>query len=207
MRGTLTKLGSLVERLHPLVAAAGSLTVVMATLAAQSPVAAQEPITSFEQLSSRVAVGEKVWVTDTDGQVTHGRLDRLTSSDLTLNANGGRRFEAERISLIRHRQRDSVRNGALVGLGVGGGMATAWCIGALLDDSGDVDPKVECPEGVIFAGLGTLLGAAIDAIIPGKFSVVYRGATRPGPAQTRLSLEVVPVISPHRLMLMGVVRP
>jgi len=45
------------------------------------------------------------------------------------------------------RPRDSLKNGALIGLGSGGGMGAAWCIGAIADDSGDIDARVECAEG------------------------------------------------------------
>jgi hypothetical protein len=49
---------------------------------------------------------------------------------------------------------------------------------------------VECAEGlVVYAGLGTLLGAGIDAVIPGKMRVAYRA---PG-ATTRVS--IVPVVA------------
>lgn len=221
MRSTITG-SSVTANIRVLATWAGSLGLAAATLVA--PAAAQQPepsglkarsttsqpqesVATFDQLANRIAVGERLWVTDTDGHVTRGRLDRLTSSDLTLDANGTQRFEADGISLIRHRQRDSVKNGAFIGLGVGGGMATAWCIGALADDSGDIDAAVECSEGFIFAGLGTLIGAGVDAIIPGKLSVIYRATSGPGPAQAHRSLSVVPVISTHRFMLMGVVRP
>lgn len=166
----------------------------------------QEAVTTFDQLVNRVTIGEKLWVTDTEGRETRGRLEQLTTARLTLKANGTKLFEAASVSVIRHRQRDSVKNGALIGLGVGGGMATAWCIGALADDSGDLDPAVECSEGFIFAGLGTLIGTAVDAIIPGKLSVIYRASNAPAGSKARTSVSVVPIVSPHRFMLMGVVR-
>lgn len=173
--------------------------------AVAAPAAAQGPTTSFDQLARQVRVGDKLWVTSTDGHETRGRLEQVTATGLSVNSRGTKRFEAAEVSLIRQRQHDSVKTGALIGLGIGGAMATAWCIGAVLDDSGDIDPKVECPEGFIFAGLGTLIGAAVDAIIPGKLSVIYR-ANAPAASNARASLSVVPVIGPHRVMLMGVVR-
>lgn len=167
---------------------------------------AQEAAASFDQLSSRVTIGEKLWVTDSDGRETRGRLERLTTASLTLKANGTKLFDAASVNVIRHRQHDSVKNGALIGLGVGAGMATAWCIGALADDSGDLDPAVECSEGFIFAGLGTLIGTAVDAVVPGKLTIIYRASHAPAGSNARISLSVVPVVSMHRFMLMGVVR-
>ncbi len=190
------------RRISPLVSLA-AIAIVMLVMPA--PASAQEPLTSFEQLSSRVTIGDTLWVTDKDGRVTRGRLDQLTTGSLTLQTGRPKLFEAASINVIRQRQHDSVKTGALIGLGVGGAMGTAWCIGAVLDDSGDVDPKVECPEGLIFAGLGTLTGAGIDAIIPGRLTVIYRGQAPPASTR-RLSALFFPMISTHRVMLMGVIR-
>jgi hypothetical protein len=32
----------------------------------------------------------------------------------------------------------------LIGLGIGASLGTAWCIGAIADNSGDVNARVEC---------------------------------------------------------------
>jgi len=46
-------------------------------------------------------------------------------------------------------------------VGVGGAMGTAWCIGAVADDSAEIDARVECAEGfIVFPGLGALIGLA-----------------------------------------------
>jgi hypothetical protein len=85
---------------------------------------------------------------------------------------------------VRAREHDPLKNGMLIGLGVGAALGSAWCIGAIADDSGDIDARVECAEGaIVFPGLGTLIGLAIDAAIPGRMRLVYqtspsRGGTR-----------------------------
>jgi hypothetical protein len=82
----------------------------------------------------------------------------------------------------------------LIGLGIGGGMGTAWCIGAIADDSGDIDAPVECAEGfTVFPGLGALIGLVVDAVIPGKMRVVFQPSVPP--RASRASLIVVPVVS------------
>ena len=73
-------------------------------------------------------------------------------------------------------------------------MATAWCIGAAVDDSGDINARVECAEGfTVFPGLGALIGMAVDAVIPGRAHVVYE-APRRGVA-SRMSVTVYPLFS------------
>jgi hypothetical protein len=92
------------------------------------------------------------------------------------------------------RDRDSIKNGMLIGLGVGAGMGTAWCIGAIADDSGDIDARVECAEGfTVFPGLGALIGLAVDAIIPGKMRVIYEAS--PSPEISRPRVLMTPLLS------------
>jgi hypothetical protein len=72
-------------------------------------------------------------------------------------------------------------------------MGTAWCVGAIADDSGDIDARVECAEGfTIFPALGALVGLAVDAVIPGRMRVVYQASPLQG---TSRGLTVLPLIS------------
>jgi hypothetical protein len=171
--------------------------VVLVALFAGMPlvVAAQEPVTSFDLLNTRLRPGDTVWVTDTQGLEIHGKIQSLSPRAVTLDAGGARTLAAADVSVIRERERDSVRNGTLIGLGVGGSLALAWCVGAVADDSGSERAGVECAEGlVVYAGLGTLLGAGIDAVIPGKMRVAYRAPGVTGAsATTRVS--ILPVVA------------
>jgi hypothetical protein len=95
---------------------------------------------------------------------------------------------------VRARAGDSLKNGALIGLGIGAGMGAAWCVGAVADDSGDIDARVECAEGfTVFPGLGALIGLVVDAAIPGRMRVVYQAS--PAREPSRATLMVVPVVT------------
>jgi hypothetical protein len=148
---------------------------------------AQDPVASFDALAGRLQLGQVIWVTDPTGREARGRLERLSSDELVLKSDGSRTFAAADVLRVRARERDSLKNGALIGLGVGGGMGTVWCIGAALDDSGDIDAPVECAEGfTVFPGLGALIGLAIDAVIPGKMRVIYEAPSSQEARRARL---------------------
>jgi hypothetical protein len=167
---------------------------VAAFLVIAAAASAQEPAASFDELARRIQVGQRIWVTDTTGHEAGGRLERLSSDALVLKAADLERFAASDVRQVRARERDSLKNGTLIGLAIGGGMATAWCVGAIADDSGDIDARVECTEGfAVFPGLGALIGLAVDAMIPGRGRVVY-GAAAPQGAP-RASVMVVPLVS------------
>jgi hypothetical protein len=132
-------------------------------------------------------------VTDQSGREVRGRLERLSRDGLVLEWDRQVTLAASDVRRVRTRDRDSLKNGTLIGLGVGGGLGTAWCIGAIADDSGDIDARVECAEGfTVFPGLGTLIGLAVDAVIPGKMRVIYE--TPPSP-DARVRLMVAPLVS------------
>jgi hypothetical protein len=151
------------------------LLVVVGFLATDATASAQEPASSFDALAGRIQVGQRLWVTDATGRDVRGRLERLSSAELVLRTSGLETFAVSDVRLVRARDRDSLKNGTLIGLGVGAGMGTAWCIGAIADNSGDIDARVECAEGfTVFPGLGALIGLAVDAVIPGPMRLVYQ---------------------------------
>jgi hypothetical protein len=168
--------------------------VLAAGVLAASTASAQEAAASFDALAERIQVGQLIWVTDTVGREVRGRLERLSHDGLVLRTNGLQMFAAPDVRRVRARDRDSLRNGTLVGLVIGGGLGTAWCIGAIADDSGDIDAGVECAEGfTVFPGLGALIGLTVDAAIPGKMRVVYQASPPRGAAGA--SVTVVPLFS------------
>ena len=158
---------------------------------------AQEPVTSFDQLGMRLKPGDRIWVTDAKGREVEGRIERVWADALTVETEPPSTFPARDVSLIREARPDSLRNGTLIGLGVGGGLAAAWCLGAATSHSPSVSAGAECAEGlIVFGGLGTLLGLVIDAAVPGKGLVVYRAPGASGaPGHARLS--IAPVITPR----------
>lgn len=170
------------------------LLAVAGFLATATAASAQESAASFDTLAERIQVGQVIWVTDTRGREVRGRLERLSSDGLVLRTNDLEMFGTPDVRRVRARDRDSLRNGTLVGLAIGGGIGTAWCIGAIADDSGDINAGVECAEGfTVFPGLGALVGLIVDAAIPGKMRVVYQ-ASSPR-ATSRAILTVVPSFS------------
>ena len=173
------------------------LLPVAGFLATATVASAQESAASFDTLAERIQVGQLIWVTDTRGREVRGRLERLSSDGLVLRTNGLELFGAPDVRRVRARDRDSLRNGTLVGLAIGGGLGTAWCIGAIADDSGDINAGVECAEGfTVFPGLGALVGLAVDAAIPGKMRVVYQPSPPQGSPRARLT--IVPSFSRRR---------
>ena len=168
-----------------------TIFVVLIAIVAPAMAHAQECVASFDQLGTRLKPGDTVWVTDAQAREVKGKIQRLSPDALTLDANGPRTLACRDVSIIRDRPRDSLKSGTLIGLGIGGGLAAAWCIGAV---AAEENPSVECAEGfVVFGGLGTLLGLGIDAVIPGRMRVVYRAPGSGGAASARLS--IAPVVT------------
>jgi hypothetical protein len=119
------------------------LLLVAGCLATAPAASAQPAAASFEALAGRLQIGQQVWVTDGTGREHRGRLEQLSSDGLVLRANGAETFAAADVRRVRTRNHDSVKNGALIGLGIGAAVGTAWCIGAAADDSGNVNGRVE----------------------------------------------------------------
>ena len=168
--------------------------VVLATVlvAVSVRAAAQEPVKSFDQLNTRLKVGDTVYVTDAQGREIKGKIHSLSPDALTLGTDGSRTFAARDVSAIRERQRDSLKNGALIGLGVGGGLALVACL-SFAEGSGD---SGWCAAVLgVYGAVGAGIGVGIDALIPGQKRVAYRAPGATGSAQTRLS--VAPVITPR----------
>ena len=175
---------------------AGRSTVILVVALAAMPAlgAAQEPVTSFDQLNTRLKVGNEVWVTDAQGEDPwQDRTHHRRCADAERLQDDCRGV----VSLVRYRENDSLKNGTLIGLGIGGSLGLAWCLAAAADDSPRVSTGVECAEGFsVYGGLGTLLGLVIDAAIPGKMRVAYRAAGAPGASNNgRLSTGLI--VRPH----------
>ena len=138
-----------------------SVCAVLAPCLAQ----AQTATSSFEELRRVLNNGQTVVVTDTAGRRTKGTVSDVSTAppSIVLLAPQARTLAESTIAEIR--ATDSVRNGALIGGGVGVGLAL-WDY--LIDPS-------EPGNAAIFAvsiGLGTAIGAGIDALVKGK--VLYR---------------------------------
>jgi len=85
-------------------------------------------VSSFEQLQVLVKPGDNIYVTDTAGVTTKGRIEELSSSSLGLVVKGKRRDLTQTdVREIRQWRSDSARNGAMIGAAsVGGLIAVLW---------------------------------------------------------------------------------
>ena len=173
------------------------IAIILATaaaLAAPAPAAAQAPVTSFDQLNTRLKPGDTVWVTDGQGREVKGRINSLAPDSLGVDAGGFRTFSAGDVTMIHLREGDSLANGALIGLAVGGvgtglaclasadGRDEGWCVLAAL----------------VYGGIGTGIGVGIDALIPGKKLVAYRAPGTPGSSESRHArFSIAPLVTPR----------
>jgi hypothetical protein len=118
-----------------------------------SPCAAQTRVTSLDELRRELAEGDVITLVPATGQPVKGRVVRLGRDDLDV------RDITIRFDGIRslHRPRDSTRNGALLGAGIGAGFAGALFIYALAVDRNEIDEWGPIYAG--FAGVATGIGA------------------------------------------------
>ena len=159
--------------------------ILMVTICLSPSVArAQAPATSFADLRAVLKPGQTIVVTDANGQRIKGKVRDVALSPpaLVIAAPAPRTFTEGSITEIR--TTDSLLTGAILGGSIGAGLAL-WDY--LIDPS-------EPDNGAIFAvaiGLGTAVGAGIDALIDGS-RVLYRS----GQQQRRVT--VAPIATAHR---------
>jgi hypothetical protein len=166
-------------------------SLALVVILVPSPAPAQTPATSFVELRKILKDGQTVIVTDTRGQRSKGKVYGVALSPpaLEILAPKARTFLESSVAEIR--ATDGLRNGALLGASIGLGFAM-WDY--LIDPS-------EPGNAVIFTvaiGMGTAIGAGIDALIGGK--VLYR------PGQPRRSVTISPLATRARQGLFVSVR-
>jgi hypothetical protein len=166
---------------------------------------AEQPASSFYELRDHavVRVGDKIFLTDSEGDVIEGKIASLAWEDATLTLEnafkkrestlGARTFSEADIRRIEVEMNDSLANGALIGAAAGAGVILvpiafagggneyiggyeAWFLGA-----------------AIVAGAGAAIGAGIDAIIKERRLIFDATEHR-----SAWSLRVVPILSKHR---------
>jgi hypothetical protein len=158
---------------------------------------AQAATSSFDVLHRELGRGDEISVVR-EGESLTGRLVRIGERDLDIRIagpNGGRDVTIL-LNAIQslERRRDSVRNGALIGAGIGAGLFGTMFIYAAAVDRNEMDEWAPgyLAGGAVIVGLGAVLGAAIDALHskpPVRFD---RGAPRAA------KVRVVPVVSLRR---------
>ena len=152
-----------------------ALAIVLGVSAAAQ---AQQPAQSFDQLQVVARLGETITVTDTSGRDTRGMLADLTPASLVLIVDGMRRdFKEGDVDRVRQRRGDSLRNGALWGLGTGAVLGLVLAAFGAAADGGYADKATAIVPVVITGGLGSAVGVGVDAIIEGQ-QVIYTRTAR-----------------------------
>ena len=163
-----------------------TITLVLAAMAVTASIAQAQRVT-FDRLALRLNQGDAVIVTDSDGQVLRGQIVDLSSSTLSLETGGLRRdLDGGDISVIRHRERDSLMNGAAIGFASG----VAIIVG-LVARTGELSAADFVYASSLFGAAGAGIGAGLDALHE-ESRVIYRTA----PSNRRLA--VSPVVSRER---------
>jgi len=142
-------------------------------LAWASMAGAQTSVASLEDLQA-LGSAKTVTVIDTHAQKFQGTIADASESVLWLRiGNQIRRFQAAEIRTVNVRKEDSLKNGALLGAAVSGGLSSLM----FLDNECRDDPVCYKALGV-YTAAGALVGLAIDAMIHGT-TVVYRARSQP----------------------------
>jgi hypothetical protein len=139
-----------------------------------APASAQPRALTLDELGQELAPGDPVSLVQTGGEALTGQLLRVGVSDLTVRTSEQpttgqprRRLDVtipfDSIQSLE-RRRDSSRNGALIGAGIGAGFVGAMFARAVAIDRNEIDEwaPIYLGYGALFTGLGTLVGWAID---------------------------------------------
>jgi len=147
---------------------------------------------SFQELQLLVKPGDKVFVSDAQGVVTEGKITGLSSSKLSLKVKSSvRELSESDVSRIRQYRPDSLKNGALIGTGIGAGFALLGILSCNGDCEGSTGDLVGA--GLILTALGTGMGIGIDALVQHK-ELIYIGRSR-----VSLNLYTIrPIVTPTR---------
>jgi HAMP domain-containing protein len=139
-----------------------------------SPCIAQSRVTSLEELRRELAAGDFITVVPAVGQPVAGRLVRFGNVDLDVrlvNKCPARERCPQEVTIpltviqSLERPRDSTRNGAAIGAGIGLGFSGAMFVHALVVDRNEMDEWATSYAGAaaVSTGIGALIGWAIDA--------------------------------------------
>ena len=154
-----------------------ALVAVFAILAPRAA-SAQTVASSFEELRQVLKKGQTVVVTDASGQQVRGKVGDLSPSSLTVLIPEARTFGEGAVAEVRRPH--SWKKGALIGAGVGAGLAI-W------DYSIDPSEPGNAAVTAVAVGLGTAIGAGIDALVGKEGKLLYR------PRQRTFSLAISPL--------------
>ena len=170
-------------------------TLAVFIILAQGPAAAQTVANSFEELPKVLKNGQTVVVTDASGQRIKGKVADVSPSTFAVFIPEARTFAEGTIAEIRGP--DTLRSGALTGLGVGAGAGLAM-VAAMCADGPGCGPSVQVIS--VAAGIGAAIGVGIDALLNNRGRVLYRSR------QQTFSLTISPLAGKHRQGVLASVR-
>ena len=151
------------------------IMVAVVAILAPSLALAQTVASSFEELGQVLKKGQTVVVTDASGQQVRGKVRDLSPSSLTVLIPDARTFGEGAVAEVR--RPNSWKTGALIGAGVGAGLAI-W------DYSIDPSEPGNAAVTAFAIGLGTAIGGGIDALVGKGGKLLYR------PRQRTLTLAI-----------------
>jgi hypothetical protein len=167
-------------------------------LTAASGAQAQAIARSFDELRLKVAPGDAIYVTDTDGSERRARLLELSSSTLVLDfGRDSRTFTERDVQRIRKRAPDSLWTGALIGAGVGaalGAFAVSFSEDCTYRFSSCAGPALS------MTAMAAGIGIGIDALIQGR-KVIYEPGSRKAPG-----VSVRPMLAPGKASVVVAIR-
>jgi hypothetical protein len=178
---------------------AGLAALVALGLLGGSSAAAQVRVSTVEELQRTLSPGDDVLVVRTEGGAIEGRLLRIGTAGLEIHGEVEEAGQPRRrrditipFSALQslERRRDSSRNGALIGAGVGAAITGAMFISAVAIDRNEIDEwaPIYMGYGAMFSGMGALVGWAVDS-----------GRSKPirfdRPSAGALEVRVAPVLS------------
>ena len=151
-----------------------TLAAALVSTSVAMPARAQSSIDGWRGLKTEDL--QTIYVKDTSGRETAGKLLHLNPDSLVLLVDGGER-RVDLNDVTRIQKRDSLRNGTLIGLTAG---VVMGIIAGGLSDCPSGEPGGSCAgfrvvavavSGGVYAGLG----AGIDALVRGRSTLYEYG--------------------------------
>jgi hypothetical protein len=154
----------------------------------ENPPAAQTAgANDADAIRQRVNEGQRVRITDDQGQEWHGRIEALAPDNLVLLTKDRERRDIPYAAIVRiDRPHDTLANGALIGFASG---AAFGMLAVIAEENADCDPGAffSCGDPTAAAyvvipsvtgAMGAGVGVAIDALIRRDPTLFRRGESR-----------------------------